>query len=379
MRGAPPNRAWDLASFLAMMLAAVALAAFAAQMAGAFGPRGALPMALDFDAFWSAARIATHRGAATVYDVRAIEAFERAHTALPAPGYLAFYYPPGFLLLCLPLALLPYGAALLAFVGVQAAVLWPALKTILGRHWTWLPVLSCPGFIMNVFSGQNGGLSASCFALALLTLDRAPLAGGACLGLLSFKPQMAVCVPVALLAARRWRAAASAGITALLLAGVATGVLGIGAWRAFLANAPAARVDIETLAIKWPMMQSPYAAMRLAGFSAIAGYAAQAVCAGIALVLLIRICGRRSGAGAEMAALAAAALMVTPYLFDYDLVVMAVPIAWLAGLTWEKPLLLVCYLAPLGARAAGLELGIAIAPPLVLALLVLVYRRAVRA
>jgi hypothetical protein len=196
---------------------------------------------------------------------------------------------------------------------------------------------------------------------------------------------MAFCVPVALLVARRWRAAAAAAGTALLLGVAATGVLGLGAWRAFLANAPAARADIETLAIKWPMMQSPYAALRMAGLSAMAGYAAQAVFAVVALTLLIRICMRRhpSDTGAQMAALAAATLLVTPYLFDYDLVVLAVPVAWLAGQAsrqgWragEKPVLLACYLAPLVARAAGSELGITIAPPLVLAALAMIDRRA---
>jgi hypothetical protein len=383
MSEAGPHRAWALAAVVAAMLAFVALAAFAAHMAGAFGPPGALPMALDFDAFWSGARIALRQGAAAVYDNGTIEAFERAHTAMAAPGYLAFYYPPSFLLLCLPLALLRYTAALFVFVGVQAAILWPALKRIVGPQWSWLPVLACPGFLMNVFSGQNGGLTASCFALALLNLERSPWFGGACLGLLSFKPQMAFCVPIALLAARRWRAAAASAGAALLLALVATAALGVGAWRAFLENAPAARADIETLAIKWPMMQSPYAALRLTGFSAMAGYAAQGVFAVVAMALLVRICMRRSDAGAEMAALAAATLMVTPYLFDYDLVVLAVPVAWLAGqatrqgwLAGEKPVLLACYLVPLGARAAGLELGVTIAPPLVLAVLAMIDRRA---
>ena len=340
-------------------------------------------MALDFDAFWSASRIALQDGARAAYDNRAIEAFERAHTTMPQPGYLAFYYPPNFLLLCLPLAFLPYAAALLAFEGAQAALLWPALKRILGSSWGWAPVLACPGFAMNVFSGQNGGLSASCLAFGMLSLDRNPWLGGACLGLLSCKPQLAACVPVALLAGRRWRACAAAAATAALVMAVATLVLGTGAWAGFLANAPAARADIETLAIKWPMMQSPYAALRLAGLGAGAGYACQAVSAVLALGLLVFVSLKRRGAGFDIAALTVAAALVTPYLFDYDLVLLAVPMAWLAGQAasgaWrggEKPLLALCYLAPFGARALGSKTGILIGPPLELALLAAICRRA---
>ncbi len=372
-------RAGSAGVFALAVLTAAAFALFAAWVIG----MRPLPPALDFDAFWSAARIAVSQGARAAYDNAVIEAFERAHTHLGAPGYLAFYYPPSFLLLCLPLALLPYVASLALFEAMQAALLWPTLKRIAGAGWGWLPVLATPGFAMNVFSGQNGGLSASCLAFALLTLDRNPWLGGACLGLLSCKPQLAACVPVALLAARRWRAALAAGGVAAALAGLATLVLGPGAWAGFLANAPAARRDIETLAIKWPMMQSLYGGIRLAGLPVAAGYAGQTVVAAGALASLGWICWRRRGAGPEMAALSVTALLVTPFLYDYDLVLMAAPIAWVAGdamrrgwLAGEKIVLLLCYLAPLGARAAGLGLHVVIGPALALALLVVIARRA---
>jgi hypothetical protein len=131
------------------------------------------------------------------------------------------------------------------------------------------------------------------------------------------------------------------------------------------------------------MMQSFYGGIRMAGFSVSAGYAGQALVAVVALALLGRICWRRRGAGPEMAALAVTAPLVTPYLYDYDLVLLAAPIAWMAGdasrrgwLRGEKGLLLLCYLAPLGARAAGLALGVAIGPLLMLALLAAIARRA---
>ncbi len=370
--------------FALVVLTFGALGLFALNVSGA---PNALPKALDFDAFWSAARLTLQDGARAAYNNRTIEVFERAHTVMPGPGYLAFYYPPSFLLLCLPLALLPYTLALFGFEMVQAGLLWPALKRILDNtgsgRWGWLPVLAYPGFTMNVFSGQNGGLTASCLAFALLTLDRNPWLGGACLGLLSCKPQLAACVPVALLAARRWRAAAAAAGTAALLAAAATTVLGLEAWTGFLANAPAARADIEHLAIKWPMMQSLYGALRLAGAGPAAGYVGQVAVAVVALGVLASICWRRRGAGPEMAALSVTALLVTPFLYDYDLVLMAPALAWMAGdrarrglSHGETILLLGCYLAPLGARAAGLALGITIGPVLALCLLTAIARRA---
>jgi len=380
----PPSNRLGRAGLLALvLLAAAALGLFALHMSGLYAKPGALPPALDFDPYWSAARMATAGHAGDAYNNAAIEAFERAHTDLGAPGYLAFYYPPPFLLLCLPLALLPYTLALLIFELAQAALLWPLAKRILGRGWDWLPVLAWPGFLMNVFSGQNGGFSASCFAGALLLLETKPFSAGLCLGALVCKPQLALAVPVALLAARRWRAICGAASSAAALISASLIVPGWPAWHGFLANSGAARADLEYLPIKWPMMQSLYAGIRDAGGGLAAGYAGQAVLACLALAILAWICARRRGAGAEMAALSATALLVTPFLYDYDLVLLTAPLAWLAGqgsraglARWEKALLVTLYILPVFARAVGLWAGVPLAPPLILLLLLAIARRA---
>ncbi|MEJ0045169.1 MAG: glycosyltransferase family 87 protein [Rhodospirillales bacterium] len=235
--------------------------------------------------------------AVDAYNNAVIEAFERAHTRMDEKGYLAFYYPPQYLLLCLPLGLLPYVPALLAFLAVQAAVLWRVLTLILRPAWGVLPILAYPGFLMNFLSGQNGGFSAACFGAGLLWLESRPALAGVCLGFLVCKPQIALAVPVALFAARRWRAALFAAATGAALCGASWLALGSAPWVGFFANAPAARADLETLPFKWPMMQSLYAEIRLAGGDLALGYAGQALLAAVALALLVRICWRRRGRG----------------------------------------------------------------------------------
>jgi hypothetical protein len=366
------------------VFAVLAACLFAADLLGLDRAAGAKPPAKDFVAFWAAARLALQGQAGALYNNAVIEGFERAHVEM-APGYYAFYYPPPFLLACLPLGLLPYVWALLLFLAGQAALLWTALRRILAARWALLPILAAPGFLMNAFSGQNGGLTASCFAGAMIFLERRPWCAGACLGALVYKPQMAVAVPVALLAARRFRATVAAGATAAALCALSYVALGAGAWRGFLANAGAARSDLEHLRDKLFMMQSFYADVRLGGGSLAAGYAGQAAVAAVALVLLAHVCWRRAGGGAEMAALGACALLVTPFLYDYDLVVLAAPMAWLAAAgtrggvrPGEIALLVVLYLLPLSAFWVRGHVGVPLAPPFVLAGLVLIWRRAVR-
>jgi hypothetical protein len=344
---------------------------------------GAKPLALDFDPYWSAAQLALEGHARDAYSNVVIEAFERAHTRMDEKGYLAFYYPPPYLLLCLPLGFLPYVPALLGFLAAQATVLWGVLTRILRPGWAVLPVLAYPGFLMNFLSGQNGGFSAACFGGALLLLERRPGLAGACLGFLVCKPQIALAVPLALFAARRWRAAFASAATAAALCAVSWLALGSAAWTGFFANAPAARGDLESLSFKWRMMQSFYADIRIAGGDLALGYAGQALLAAVAVALLVRICWQRRGAGAEMAALSVTALLVTPFLYDYDLMVAAPALAWLTAqacrtrfLRGEAALLLVLYFMPFLAVAFGRFLGVPLAPPFLLALLLAISRRA---
>ena len=340
------------------------------------------PVALDFSAFWAAAKLVAHGHAASAYDNVDIEATERAATVMP-PGYLAFYYPPTFLLLVAPLGWLGYSAALAVFLGLEMVLILALLRCVLPQGWAWLPLLAFPGFLMNALSGQNAALSASCFAAAAVWLETRPFLAGAALGGLACKPQLAVCVPVALLAARRWRALLSCGASATALAGLSWLVLGRPAWLGFLANAPNARADIETIAIKWPKMQSLFGAIRLAGGGNGVAYAAQAALSLSALALLAWVAARRPGALLEAAAMTAAALLFTPFLYDYDLALLAVPLASVMALAvqtgwrpWEKLLLLALFLCPLFARAFGLLAGVAIGPPLVAGLLLILARRA---
>jgi hypothetical protein len=386
---------WDLAGLVVGAFGALGMLSFIAVMAGWLDPGRKLPPNLDFAAFWSAAHLAAQHAAApgvldgtggAAYNNVLMEAFERAHTQMPPTGLLPFYYPPTFLLLCLPLAFLPYLPALALFLLTQAALFWPLVHRVLvragGGRLGWLPVLAMPGFLMTMFSGQTGGLSVCCLAGATLLLDQRPLLGGACLGALAYKPQLAILAPLALLAARRWQAIVGAAGTAIALAGASVVVLGTSAWAGFVANAPLARSDIQEVPVR-TFAQSVFAALRHAGFGLAASYTGQALAAAAALVVLAVVCWRQKAAGIQMAALAVAALMATPYLNDYDLVLLAVPMAWLAGqavrygfLYGEKALLVVAYLAPFLARVTEINLGLMLSPPILAALLVCISRRA---
>jgi hypothetical protein len=345
-------------------------------------PRGRTAVT-DFDAFWSGARLAAAGQAEAAYREPAISAMERRGARIEGRNYLPYLYPPVFLLLCLPLAALPYLAAMAAFLAGGYAVTAACLKRILPAGFPWLPVLAFPGAVMNAIIGQNGFVSATCFAGALLLLPRRPALSGACLGVFAFKPHLAIAVPLALAAARRWRAVFGCAAVAAGLALLSIAAFGLAPWLAFLQAFPVTRAALETHPEIWTKLVSIYGACRILHFGPGAALAVQGVVALLSLAALARICAARQDPALEMAALVVVALICTPYAMDYDLVCLGVPLAWFCReacrtgwRSWEKALLSAAYILPLAPRWLNIHAHLPVAPLAIAGMLTLLWRRA---
>ncbi|MEJ0045165.1 MAG: glycosyltransferase family 87 protein [Rhodospirillales bacterium] len=342
-----------------------------------------MPGASDFLSFWTAGRFVWEGQAAAAYDLTALRLAEDRGAVMQPGAVLAFFYPPPFLLLCLPFALLPYLAGFAAFVAAQTAALVVLLRRILPEGWGYLPVLAFPGLLLNAAHRAERFVSASCFAGALLLLGRSPIAAGSVLGLLVVKPHLALAVPVALLCARRWRALFACGMSAIVIVAMSWAVLGSASWAGFLRAAPEIRAALELHAEDWAKLQSVFTTARVLGAPLGVAYAVQAAVGLGVLAGLATASRRRPGPGAETALLATAALLCTPHVLDYDLAVAGVPLAWLAHEAdgggwrpWEKFAAGLVYLWPLVGRVLTQSYGVALGPLLLLWLFVLLRRRA---
>jgi len=350
------------------------------------------PLGADFPSFWAASRLALQGVPIKVYHLAAHAAMERsAFGGAPVP-YSAFFYPPAYLLICLPLGLLPYLASLAAWLGVTGYACWRVARAWLGgasmRRWA-LPMLAFPGVLSTVGHGQNAFLTTALFGAAILMGDRRPLLAGVCFGLLTIKPQLGLMIPVALIVSGRWRVIASACATALGLAVVALAVFGAATWRGWLAVSPLARRALEEDWVGSDKMQSAFAAVRLLHGGLGLAYGVQAAVALVAAAILVQVMRGRSAASlapdalAQGATLATASLLASPFLLDYDLMLLALPLAWLVreqakggALPWEKTVMFAAFLLPLISRLAAGRLGLPLGPPIIFALLLVVARRA---
>ncbi|MDQ2804129.1 MAG: DUF2029 domain-containing protein [Pseudomonadota bacterium] len=220
------------------------------------------PLGTDFVSFWTASRLALAGHAAAAYDPLTHAAAQLALFPSAHDKYYAFFYPPVFLLLCLPVAVLPYLPSLLAWLAAGLVALLTCLRSLLPQPWAALPLLAFPAMLVNVGHGQNGFISAACFGGGMV-LERRPFMAGLCLGALVFKPQLALGVPVALIPARRWRTMAGAATSALGLCALSWLILGGAAWRGFFHIAPLARTTLERGLVDPAKMQSMFAAVRL--------------------------------------------------------------------------------------------------------------------
>jgi hypothetical protein len=345
--------------------------------------RAGKPIGTDFVGFWTASRLALQGRAADVYSVAAHWDAQRALFGADV-GYTAFFYPPPYLLICLPFAALPYFWSLTVWLGATGYAYWRALRAFAGPHIEAIAILAFPAFLVNAGHGQNGFLSAALIGGGALWLDRRPILAGLCLGALVYKPQLAVMIPIALLAARRWTTLAAAAASALALVAASYLAWGDAVWRAFLAAAPLARASLERNFVGDEKMQSVFAAVRLLHGGLTLAYALQALTALAAAAALFWLHRRRFRSEAEGPAMVAAALLASPFLLDYDLTLLAIPLAWSAReasragfAPGERIVLALAYVLPLFSRLAAGALGLPLAPLTIAAVFLYVLRRGV--
>lgn len=284
----------------------------------------------DFIAPYAAATLARAGDPAAASDFERLHAVEQE--ILGAPEELTpWLYPPTALLLMLPLALLPYLAALALWLAAQVAVFIWALRRLFPHPLMPALVLAFPGTGQSLLAGQNGLFTATLIAGGLGQLERRPLLAGLCFGGLAYKPQMALAVFCALLFGAHWRSLAMAIVTALGFAAASALVLGIAPWLAFLHQLDGAMGLFRDGLIPLDSMVTAFGALRLAGAGMAAASAVQLAVTLTALAALAHVWRRRGDLAWRGAALALAIPLTTPYAFNYDLPLLLLPIAWLAG------------------------------------------------
>ena len=346
--------------------------------------RDGYPVGGDFVLYYSVSILALGGEPAAAYDLAILHQVEQQVVGAEV-GQWPWFYPPTFLLATIPLSLMPYPAALALWLAPGLCAYLVIAYRIAPRPATPVLALLFPAVAGTLFSGQNGCLSAALIGGGLLLVDRRPLPAGVLFGLLSYKPQLGVLIVVALIAGRHYQALAAAAATALCLAAASLAAFGLEPWLAFADSLPLARRLAETGLSRWPNMPTVFAALRLLEAGLWTSWALQGAAALAAAAAVAWLWRRPAPLGLRASALILALPLATPYAQFYDLVMLALPIAWLAWeagasgwMRGERVALVMLWIAPLATRMLAKGIGIQPWPLILAVLLLLVLRRAVR-
>ena len=365
-------------------ISAIAVAGWIAVSDGLIDRNGK-PLGTDFSNVYAAGALTWQGRPEQAYAPARQHAAEQAVFGGREVPFYGWHYPPFFFAVAVIVAAFPYAWGLAIWLAASFAAYLATIRAILPRPQTLLTAVAFPAVFVNIGHGQNGFLTTALLGGALQLLDRRPWLSGLLIGCLAYKPQFGVLIPIALVAGGRWStiAAAVAAVSALLALSFAT--LGGGVWHAFADSMNFTQtVVLEQGNTGWEKIQSVFSAARMWGAGVPLAYAVQIA---LALMLAASLAWLwQSDAAFELkaSALATGSLLATPYVLDYDLVVIAVGIAFFVrhGLsrgfrTFEISLLAAAWMVPLLSRSIAGVTGIPLGLLVLLTLYVFTLRRAV--
>jgi arabinofuranan 3-O-arabinosyltransferase len=228
------------------------------------------------------------------------------------------------------LARLPYTVAFVGWLAISLVPYLTMTRAIVGRPFGWLLAMAFPVVLANTMVGQNGFLTAALIGGTLYLLPTRPILSGICLGLLSYKPQYGLLFPLALIAASQWTVFITAGVVTAALAAASWLAFGIESWQAFFHWMPMFSEAFFTEGrATWFKLQSVFGLTRSFGGSERFAWALQAAMTGTVVVATLLLWRSKARYSLKAAGLATGTLLVTPYLFLYDMMVLAIPIALL--------------------------------------------------
>lgn len=341
------------------------------------------PVGTDFMKVYSAGQLVAEGYPEGAYDP------DKHHVAqrriISNTGYYAWHYPPMYLFVARFLAAFDYMVALAIFIiPTFLFYLW-ALFRLVKRRETLLIAAAFPGVLVCAGHGQNGFLIAGLFAMLFVELEKRPVLAGSLLGIATLKPHLGLFFPLGLGVAKKGEVLMGAVMTAILIGTFSSVVFGLDTWRAFFDHTFGYTLDIilEDGAVGWFKVQSAFAAFGRIGAPSLFSYVVQGLATLFAGAVVIDL-WRREEAPLELkgAAVVIGSMLGAPYFLDYDLVLLAVPIALIVRLNledgwepWDKTILLGLWLLPLVARLLGF-LFIPITPIVLTGALVWLRKRA---
>lgn len=288
----------------------------------------------DFVNVWAAGRLALEGKAAAAYDWTIHRQAEVAALGYDFYGYYGWHYPPPYLFVAMVLASMPYLVANAGWVAVSFVPYVLAVRASAAHPAGLLLAFAMPSLLANVLVGQNGFLTAALIGGTLVFIEKRPVFAGICLGLLTYKPHFGILFPFVLVAAGHWRVFWTAGAVAISISLASLAAFGLDPWFAFLRWLPVtSQTFLSEGQAEIEKMQSLFGIVRTLGGSEALAWSAQVLLAAVTAAALCAVWrSKEVPYQLKAAALGAGIMIATPYIYLYDTVTLAIPVAFLVGL-----------------------------------------------
>jgi hypothetical protein len=269
----------------------------------------------DFFGLWSFAKFLIVNPASEIYNNSILLGFQMDLGACPK-CLLPFAYPPFFLFWIFPLGLLSYYFAY-ALWSISTLSFYFVASLYKSECW-YAAFLSlfAPATVISFATGQTGLLSSALIVGGFRLVASRPILSGTLFGLASFKPQLGILIPIALISARLWRTVAAAAMTIAVLV-LASGVaFGWSVWPLWLAKLLPHADWVSNVKDRYnPTITSNLTSI---GFNLPIARTVQA-CVAALVAVIIWVCFRRGVTILATAALLVGTFLATPYAIAYDM------------------------------------------------------------
>jgi hypothetical protein len=287
-------------------------------------------IATDYVNVWAAGKLALEGHPALAWDWAVHKQVQVEMLGRDYVGDYAWHYPPPFLFVAMALAQLSYAAGLVVWAAASFVPYLAMMRGLFGQRFGILAGAAFPAVVANTMAGQNGFFTAALVGGTLVLMPARPILAGICLGLLSYKPQYGLLFPLALIAAGQWRTFIAAGVTTAALALSSWLAFGTESWQAFFHWMPMfSQAFFSEGRATFFKLQSVFGLVRCFGGSEHLAWTFQWAMSGCVVIGVIALWRSSADDALKAAGLATGTLLLTPYLFLYDMMVLSIPVGLL--------------------------------------------------
>lgn len=277
---------------------------------------------VDFDAFYIVGKLTNELQLYAAYHYTSMFEAQLQHSG--TQSFMPWSYPPQFAFVVWILATLPQWLAYAVFIGTTLTAFIIIMHRIAGQHAGAALVSLFPACVIAIKCGQNGFLTASLLGWYCILFLRGSPWAGIPLGCMIIKPHLAIGAILIAILYKRWATVLLASTIVIASSLISTIIFGTEIWPHFLNGISESREFLKAGIYPLFRMVSIYSLFRSSDFSYLTSIILQITSGALAIAAIIYLIKIKTAAKYTLAASISLPFFLSPYVYDYDLVILSI-------------------------------------------------------